>query len=109
MTRLKRTNASAVPRIPPIRQRRRASTTNETRTARREKPIARRVPISRMRAETCAYIVFIAPKDAPMAVKTPTRIARILIGAPVTICSSKYFFSVFPSSFNRWSPLTASM
>jgi len=54
-----------------------------------------------MRAETCAYIVFMAPKDAPMAVKTPTMIARILIGAPVTICSSKYFFSVFPSSFRR--------
>ena len=109
MTRLKSTNASAVPRIPPARQSTSASRTKESSTDRRENPIARSVPISRVRAETCAYIVFIAPKEAPIAVITPTRIARTLMGAPVTICSSKYFFSVLPSNFRRWSPLTASM
>ena len=86
-----------------------ASTTKEIRTARRENPIARRVPISRVRADTWAYIVFIAPNEAPIAVKIPTRTASPLMGAPVTICSSKYSFSVFPSSFRRWSPFTVSM
>ena len=52
------------------------SITNETRIERRENPSARSVPISRVRADTCAYIVFIAPNEAPIAVKTPTRKAR---------------------------------
>ncbi len=76
------------PSRPPTRQSTRASSTKETRIERREKPIARSVPISRVRAETCAYIVFIAPKAAPIAVKIPTMKASALMGAPVIICSS---------------------
>ena len=87
----------------------RASITNDTRIERREKPIARSVPISRVRAETCAYMVFIAPKAAPIAVKKPTMNASALMGALVIICSSKYLRSVLPSSFRRWSPLMVSM
>ena len=43
---------------------------------RREKPRARRVPISRVRAATMAYIVFMAPKTAPMPMTTETNTAR---------------------------------
>ena len=43
----------------------------------REKPSARRVPISRVRCETMAYMVFIAPKTAPMPITIPTKAARI--------------------------------
>src|SRR5262245_20640415 len=60
------------PRTPPARHSISDSSTKERRIERREKPIARRVPISRVRAETCAYIVFIAPNEAPIAVKSPT-------------------------------------
>ena len=86
--RLNATKATRVPRTPPIRQSSAPSRRKEERTAPFVKPIARNVPISRVRAETCAYIVFIAPKAAPTAVKTPTRIASTFKGAPVTICSS---------------------
>ena len=86
---LKRTNASAVPAIRLTAHRNRASRTKETRIATLEKPYRPgSVPISRVRAATCAYIVFMAPKEAPIAVKMPTRMASTLMGAPVTICSS---------------------
>ncbi len=49
------------------------SITNETRMLMREKPSARRVPISRVRAATIPYIVFIAPKTAPMPMTTATK------------------------------------
>src|SRR5262249_46053708 len=71
--RLNTRNVKTTPRTPPARHSRRASITKERRIERREKPIARRVPISRVRLETWAYIVFMAPKAAPMAVKIPTR------------------------------------
>ena len=46
------------------------STRNETRIEPREKPIARSVPISAVRAWTAAYIVFVAPKTAPIPAST---------------------------------------
>ena len=45
---------------------------------RREKPSARSVPISRVREATRPYIVFIAPKMAPMPITTPTNTASIV-------------------------------
>ena len=42
----------------------------------REKPSARSVPISRVRAETMPCIVFIAPNTAPMPMTTDTNPAR---------------------------------
>ena len=39
---------------------------NDAHDARREKPSARSVPISRVRYATAAYIVFIAPNIAPI-------------------------------------------
>src|SRR6185503_6360525 len=67
------TAARAPPTTPPSSPRHVDSSTNEIRTTVREKPRARRVAISRVRADTCAYIVFIAPNDAPMAMITATR------------------------------------
>ena len=52
------------------------SITNASRMLRREKPSARRVPISRVRAATIAYMVFMAPNTAPMPITTETKTAR---------------------------------
>ena len=49
------------------------SKTNDVSTLRRRKPSARSVPISRVRAETIAYIVFIAPNTAPTPMTRPTK------------------------------------
>ena len=54
------------PRIPPAMARITDSTTNENRMLARENPRARRVPISRVRAATIAYMVFTAPNTAPI-------------------------------------------
>ncbi len=56
-----------------MRARKTDSVTNENRMLRREKPRARRVPISRVRAATIAYIVFMAPNTAPMPMTTETK------------------------------------
>ncbi len=64
------------PRAPPVRARITDSVTKEKRTLRREKPRARRVPISRVRAATIAYRVFMAPKTAPMAIVNDTKLTR---------------------------------
>ena len=61
---------------PPTRASVAASTTNENRIARRENPSARRVPISRVRAATTAYMVFMAPKTAPIPMMMATKVAR---------------------------------
>ena len=45
---------------------------------RRLKPRARRVPISRARAATCAYIVFAAAKQAPIAISTANTLPRMM-------------------------------
>ena len=50
---------------------------------RRENPIARSVPISRVRAATMAYMVFIAPKTAPTPITTDTKVASAS-SAPAT-------------------------
>ena len=47
----------------------------------REKPSARSVPISRVRAATMPYIVFIAPNTAPMPMTTATKLARPMSAA----------------------------
>src|SRR5262249_61148584 len=50
------------PSTPPIRDKSTDSRTNDQRTAPGEKPSTIRVAISRVRAPTAAYIVFMAPK-----------------------------------------------
>ncbi len=56
---------------------------------RREKPRARRVPISRVRAATIAYMVFMAPKTAPTPMTKATKVARLRrIVARAPACSS---------------------
>ena len=60
---------------PPTRARMTDSSTNENRMERREKPSARSVPISRVRAATIAYMVFMAPNTAPMPMITATNVA----------------------------------
>ena len=65
--------------------RHRDSKTNESSTEMRENPSARSVAISRVRAATAAYIVFIAPKQAPIAMTMPTKKPRNLIGAAVDV------------------------
>jgi len=76
------------PRSPPSRARTIDSRTKETMIETRPKPRARRVAISRVRADTAAYIVFMAPKQAPIAMTTPTKRPRNLIGAAVEVWSS---------------------
>src|SRR5712692_3400922 len=68
--------ASRHPSRPPARARITDSTTNEKRMLRREKPIARSVPISRVRAATIAYIVLSAPKTAPSPMMIDTKATR---------------------------------
>ena len=70
--------ASRQPMTPPTTARNTDSITNENRIARREKPSARSVPISRVRAATIAYIVFMAPNTAPMPMTTATKLASAL-------------------------------
>jgi len=53
-----------------------------TRILPREKPSTRRVPISRARRATAAYMVFMAAKLLPMAMITQTKIPMNSIGAP---------------------------
>ena len=62
---------------------------NDARIDRREKPRARSVPISRVRAATIAYMVFIAPKTAPIPMTKATKVARLRrIMARDPACSS---------------------
>ncbi len=67
--------ASMQPSIPPRKARTTDSITNARRMLRREKPSARRVPISRVRAATIAYMVFMAPNTAPPPITTETKTA----------------------------------
>ena len=57
------------------------STSTDTTTGPPPKPIARSVAISRVRAETAVYIVFNAPKIAPIpirpAISIPTPVTRL--------------------------------
>jgi len=76
------------PRRPPRRARQSDSIMNETKIARREKPRTRSIAISCVRAETVAYIVFIAPKLAPIAIITPMNNPKNLMGAAVDVCCS---------------------
>ena len=69
-------SARRQPSRPPTSARNADSIMNELRIDVREKPSARSVPISRVRAATSAYIVFIAPNTAPMPMMTPTNSAR---------------------------------
>ncbi|PYQ42349.1 MAG: hypothetical protein DMF77_13170 [Acidobacteria bacterium] len=69
-------DASRQPSKPPIDASTADSTTKDTRIARRENPRARRVPISRVRAATIAYIVFMVPNTAPRPMTTATRLAN---------------------------------
>ena len=59
-------DAPASPITPPTRPSSSASPRNAVRIAAREKPSARRVPISAVRDATLAYIVIIAPMTAPI-------------------------------------------
>ncbi len=68
-------SARTLPSSPPTSARNADSIMNELRIDVREKPSARSVPISRVRADTSAYIVFIAPNTAPMPMMTPTNSA----------------------------------
>ena len=52
------------------------STRNESRIAAREKPIARKVPISAVRACTAAYSVLVAPNTAPIPASTASPTTR---------------------------------
>ncbi len=58
---------------PPTNEINKASITNEKTTDGPPKPSARMVAISRPRSETAEYIVFKAPKTAPMAMMPATR------------------------------------
>ena len=69
-------SARTLPSRPPTSARNADSIMNDARIEARENPSARSVPISRVRAATSAYIVFIAPKIAPMPMMMPTKIAR---------------------------------
>ena len=55
---------------------------NDSRMLRREKPSARSVAISRVRCATTAYIVFMAPKTAPIPITMATNSARPSSAAP---------------------------
>ena len=77
-----------MPIRPPIKQSSSASRTKDSRTARRENPIARSVPISRERAATRAYIVFMAPSELPIAMQIASTHATTLIGAEASSCWS---------------------
>ena len=59
------------------------SITNENRMLKREKPSARSVPISRVRCDTMAYMVFIAPNTAPMPITMATNEASMISAVPV--------------------------
>src|SRR5580704_13699656 len=62
------------------------SNTKEVRILGREKPITRRVAISRERYATAAYIVFMAAKLEPIAMMTATTHPMYLMGAPELVC-----------------------
>jgi hypothetical protein len=67
--------ASRQPSAPPTMARTVDSTTNAVRMLTLENPSARSVPISRVRAATSAYIVFMAPSTAPMPITMATNTA----------------------------------
>jgi hypothetical protein len=52
----------------------------------REKPSARSVPISAMRACTAAYIVFVAPNAAPKPATTARNTTRIMKKFALSAC-----------------------
>ena len=54
----------------------------------REKPSTRRVPISRARRDTAAYMVFMAAKLLPIAIMMETKMPTNSIGAPDAVCKS---------------------
>ena len=64
--------ASTIPIAPAVTASTSDSSRNDVITAIGAKPSARSVPISVVRDETAAYIVFIAPKIAPTAMITAT-------------------------------------
>ena len=69
-------SAARQPTTPPASARNGRFEHERDRMLAREKPSARSVPISRVRAETMPYIVFIAPNTAPMPMTTATKPAR---------------------------------
>jgi hypothetical protein len=77
------TSEPSVPTTPPRSASTTASNTNEVRIAKREKPSARSVPISRWRWETAAYMVIIAPIAAPneqkIVMMTPSAVMNVLV------------------------------
>jgi hypothetical protein len=82
-------NASRHPTTPATRARNIDSITNAIRIERRENPRARRVPISRVRADTIAYMVFMAPNTAPKPMMIETNRASFLrMSASCPACSS---------------------
>ena len=78
-------SAARHPRRPPPIAISSASTMNDSTTEPPPKPSARRVAISRARAATAEYIVFSAPKTAPMAITKATRKPSTRISV-LTIC-----------------------
>ena len=53
-----------------------------------EKPSTRKVPISRARRATAAYMVFMAAKLEPTAMMMATKMPTNWIGAPAAVCSA---------------------
>src|SRR5579864_4040767 len=78
-------SARITPTTPAADARISASSRNESITAPPLNPRARSVPISIVRAETAAYIVFIAAKIAPIAMITATTIPSACIRSAVTV------------------------
>src|SRR5438105_11367918 len=76
---LKARYAIAAPMPPPTSATATDSSMTETTTAPLPKPSARRVAISRVRAETELYIVLSAPKMAPTAIKKATKYPKVVI------------------------------
>src|SRR5437899_13065380 len=65
-------NTAKQPNRPPTKAIKRASTRNENTTEAPPKPTARIVAISRQGLDTAGYMVFRAPKTAPMAILAAT-------------------------------------
>jgi hypothetical protein len=73
---LKNSHAITEPITPPIPASNNDSASTDTTIAVAPNPSARKVAISRSRSLTAEYIVFSAPKTAPMAMMPPTTYAR---------------------------------
>src|SRR5882724_7816939 len=73
------------PTRPPTKEIRRASNKKDVTTLADPKPSARMVAISRPRSETAEYIVFRAPKMAPMAMIAATNPPRMVISVVMRV------------------------